>query len=128
MIFTSPVFLYIFLPAVSALYFVLPKFLRTLFLFLASSLFYSWGEGGFLFIYIFFTLCNFLFALAIEKSKGFARKLLFITIIFIDVGFLVYYKYLVFLKYTFLSLFDPKNIANGPGAVYLPLAISFITF
>ena len=44
MLFTSTVFLILFLPIVLLVYFLLPGRFRNLFLLLASLFFYAWGE------------------------------------------------------------------------------------
>ena len=44
MVFSSPVFLFLFLPAVIAVYFPINASLRNAFLLFASLLFYAWGE------------------------------------------------------------------------------------
>jgi alginate O-acetyltransferase complex protein AlgI len=44
MVFSSPIFLFLFLPLALAGFFLVPRVGRTLFLVAASLLFYAWGE------------------------------------------------------------------------------------
>jgi len=44
LLFSEPIFLFFFLPAVLGLYFVLPARLNNALLLLASLFFYGWGE------------------------------------------------------------------------------------
>ncbi len=69
MVFSSTVFLFLFLPAVIACYFLLPGRFRNGVLLCASILFYAWGEPRFIFILLFSVLLNYLFALQIDRGK-----------------------------------------------------------
>ena len=53
MVFSSLLFLYIYLPAVLAAYFLLPKRWRNPFLFFASLVFYAWGEPVYVLLMLF---------------------------------------------------------------------------
>ena len=61
MVFSSMIFLCVFLPVVLIVYYVLPKQLRNLWLLLASLFFYAWGEPRYIRIMLFSTVfdyCN----------------------------------------------------------------------
>lgn len=70
MLFTSPIFLFLFLPIVILLYRLLPKkiFIKNLFLLLASSIFYYYGEQEKIIIMYFVILLNWGTALYIESG------------------------------------------------------------
>jgi alginate O-acetyltransferase complex protein AlgI len=54
MIFASPLFLFVFLPVVLVVYLLLPGLAaRNFWLLLASLVFYSWGEPGFVAVQLF---------------------------------------------------------------------------
>ena len=53
MIFSSIPFLYYFLPAVLAVYFLVPKICRNAVLLLSSLVFYGWGEPKLLALMVF---------------------------------------------------------------------------
>ena len=44
MVFSSIFFLFVFLPVVLALYYVVPRRFKNLLLFVCSLIFYAWGE------------------------------------------------------------------------------------
>ena len=50
MVFSSNVFLFIFLPIVLGLYFISPKKMKNNVLLLASLFFYFWGGAGYFFV------------------------------------------------------------------------------
>jgi D-alanyl-lipoteichoic acid acyltransferase DltB (MBOAT superfamily) len=123
MLFTSPIFLFFFLPLLLIVYFN-PIFktikLKNLFLLFFSLLFYAWGEPTFVFVMIFLIIINYFSALYIYKVK----TLLIITIT-INLGVLFIFKYLQFVMNN-IFLFSKNNsfIVN----IALPLGISFFTF
>lgn len=139
MLFTSPIFLFLFLPIVIFLYRLLPKkiFIKNLFLLLVSSIFYYYGEQEKILIMYFIILLNWSVALYIDsgtiddetyKEKTKAQKLAMGVCLFISVGLLWYYKYLNFSIEMLNSLFSlqpPLQIISG---IVLPLGISFYTF
>jgi len=53
MVFSSLLFLFRFLPAVLILYFLAPKRIRNVILFLFSLFFYAWGEPKYVFLMLF---------------------------------------------------------------------------
>jgi len=70
MVFSSPVFLFLFLPVVLAVYFLLPERLRNLWLLDTSLVFYAWGEPRFVLVMLASIGANFLLALRIGASKS----------------------------------------------------------
>ena len=80
MVFTSPVFLFLFLPFTLIMYFLLKKEYRNAFLFIMSSAFYYYGEQKMLWLMYFVILTNYLTGLLIERinikrEKEFAKFL-----------------------------------------------------
>lgn len=139
MLFTSPIFLFLFLPIVIVLYRLLPKkiFIKNLFLLLVSSIFYYYGEQEKIIIMYFVILLNWGTALYIEsgtlddgtyKEKNRLQKLAMGSCLFISVGLLWYYKYLNFSIEMLNSLFSLKPPLQLISGIVLPLGISFYTF
>lgn len=139
MLFTSPIFLFLFLPIVIILYRLLPKkiFIKNLFLLLVSSIFYYYGEQEKILIMYFVILLNWSVALYIdsgttddatykEKTKG--QKLVMGVCLLISVGLLWYYKYLNFSIEMLNSLFSIQPPLQLISGIVLPLGISFYTF
>ena len=130
MLFSSTTFLFFFLPIVLILYYTVcrkSRMLQNVFLFLASLLFYAWGEPIFVLVMLLSIFMNYVFGLAINKykdKKSTAKVFLFITAVF-NLGILFIFKYLAFVI---------ENINNLSGAdfyvpqIALPLGISFFTF
>jgi|WetSurMetagenome_2_1015567.scaffolds.fasta_scaffold09895_4 alginate O-acetyltransferase complex protein AlgI len=131
MVFSSPIFLFLFLPFVLVAYFLSPKFLKNIVLLIVSLLFYAWGEPVYILIMIFSIVFNYLWALLlgrIKKEKNQRLLLLFVGVV-INLSLLFYYKYAVFFIHTinhFLPFFHIASISIS--AVQLPLGISFFTF
>jgi alginate O-acetyltransferase complex protein AlgI len=70
MVFSSVIFLFLFLPVTLCLYFVVGKRFRNLFLLMASLVFYAWGETFYVAVMLASIGANYLFGLALERVKG----------------------------------------------------------
>lgn len=126
MVFSSTVFLFLFLPLTLAGYYLLdPKF-KNIFLLIVSLFFYAWGEPKFVFIMIFSIFMNYLFGLLVARKteKIYQRTILFLMVLFNFSLFFVF-KYLNFtienINFVFGGVLPQTNIA-------LPIGISFFTF
>ena len=98
MLFSSLEFLFLFLPIVLAVYFILPHRARNYWLFLASLFFYAWGEPVFVIAMLFSIVFNYFVALRIEeleKGSG-ARKFMLVLAVLVNLGILFVYKYMNF--------------------------------
>ncbi len=139
MIFSSNIFLFLFLPAVLATYLFSPKNLRNYILLIASLFFYAWGEMQYIFVLLISIFANYFFGIAIgnhqknQVNQGFGiHKIKFILFIAIASNLLLlgYFKYANFLANNLndaLALFFADlKITLGP--VHLPIGISFFTF
>lgn len=130
MIFSSLVFLFVFLPPVLLAALFLKKEAQNLFLLLASLFFYAWGEGALVILLLASALLNHWFGLAISAGSTPKRKKIVLTIALVfNLGLLVVLKYAAFfaanLNPLLRSLGWPAwKIAHWP----LPLGISFFTF
>ena len=126
MIFSSIPFLYYFLPAVLAVYFLTPRRGKNAVLLLASLLFYGWGEPKLLWLMVFTIVVFYLCGLAIgraETRRG--KKLWLIVSIAVGVGLLGLFKYADF----FLSSVNAVTGLSIPLLkLALPVGISFYTF
>ena len=120
MVFASPIFLFAFLPAALAVYYLVRP--RNWALLLASLIFYAWGEPVYLALMLFGIGANWLIALGIEKRR---RRWLLVLAIALDLGMLAVFKYADMLISAVNWLFR----ANLPlSHIALPLGISFYTF
>ena len=127
MVFSSTVFLCIFLPLVLLGYYICPKRGRNLFLLIASLVFYAWGEPKYVFLMIFSIIANYAFGLLMDKFRQNNRrlKLMLVLSVIIDLGLLGVFKYTDFIisniNAAFGANFDLLKLA-------LPIGISFYTF
>jgi D-alanyl-lipoteichoic acid acyltransferase DltB (MBOAT superfamily) len=133
MLFNSIEFI-IFLPVVFILYwFVINKSLRlqNLFVLIASYVFYGWWDWRFLSLIIFSSFVDFFVAQQINRSEAdWKRKALLSVSIFINIGFLGFFKYYNFFVDSFVSSFATLgiNLHARTLNVILPVGISFYTF
>ena len=132
MVFSTTTFLFLFLPAVLAVYYIpfvkkrrkLSNFILTA----ASILFYAWGEPVFVLIMLGSIVINWAFGLAVqknlEKNKSKAKLAVGLSVV-TDLSILFVFKYLTFILENFNLLFN-KNI--NTLNIALPIGISFFTF
>lgn len=126
MIFTSPSFLFLFLPIVILLYYVSTSRVKNLTIFLCSLFFYSWGEGIYVLLMLFSIGGNYVFGLYIGGNQRKKIKNYFLSFaILFNLGILFYYKYAGFFVGMLNDIFD-FEVNSSP--VHLPLGISFFTF
>src|SRR5947209_1076562 len=130
MVFSSPIFLFLFLPVLLAVYFVAPRGLRNFLLLAASLIFYSWGEGRFIAVLLASIAANYTLGLWLDRLQGrpSARPALALAVA-VNLGLLMAFKYANFLVKNFNHVSDLfGSPAFELGAVHLPLGISFFTF
>ncbi|MGD9330088.1 MAG: MBOAT family O-acyltransferase [Desulfobacterales bacterium] len=130
MLFSSTIFLFLFLPAVLLGHLLLPRALRNLFLLLVSLFFYAWGETIYTAIMLVSITGNyFLTRLMAGAEKRVRKKAILIMAIVLNLGLLCWFKYANFLMgnvNALLQALGGSAIAFEP--VHLPLGISFFTF
>lgn len=123
MVFSSVVFLFLFLPVTFIVYVLVPKInLKNFVLILASLLFYAYGEPKAVLLMIISILVNYIFAIGIEKNKN--KVYLAITIIF-NIFLLFIFKYLNFFADCLNYVFNTEIYLSE---IHLPIGISFFTF
>ena len=124
MVFSSIPFLYYFLPAVLAVYFLTPRKGKNAVLLLASLIFYGWGELRLLPLMVFTILLCYVCGLGIERSRK-RKKLWLLASIVISVGLLGVFKYADF----FIGSLNTVTGLKIPLLhLALPVGISFYTF
>ncbi|MGN1345875.1 MAG: MBOAT family O-acyltransferase [Eubacteriales bacterium] len=132
MLFNSIEFL-IFFPIVITVFFLLPHRFRRYFLLAASCYFYMSFIPKYILILLFTTLVDYFGALGAEKMReaGSPRrsKAVFLTAILLNIGLLVFFKYLGLLEDTinfFGHMIDMRTVVLPE--ITLPIGISFHTF
>lgn len=126
MVFSSLVFLYLFLPLVLIVYFISPKVLRNTVLLGASLFFYAWGEPKLVILMLISILINFIMGIVIDRTSTTARKKVWLAATIIaNLAILGYYKYAGFAVGVIESVFD---VSIEWETIPLPIGISFYTF
>ncbi|KGN03302.1 alginate regulatory protein [Clostridium novyi A str. 4570] len=127
MVFSSLTFMFVFLPITLILYYLSPKSLRNLVIFLASLVFYAWGEPIYILIMIFSTVFDYCNGLLIDKFKDNKKitRCVFLNSMIVNLGILGFFKY-----YNFLigNINDILHINIATTSLPLPIGISFYTF
>lgn len=130
MVFSSMIFLCVFLPVILVIYFALPKQSRNLWLLLASLFFYAWGEPRYILIMLFSTVFDYFNGRVIEyatlkgKRDTLGRAVLVLSIAG-NLGILCFFKYTDFVLGTVNRL---AGTQFGLLQLALPIGISFYTF
>ena len=130
MLFTSTVFLFLFLPAVLLFYFLLPRAFKNLFLMTASLFFYAWGEAFYVGIMVISITVNYALAIGIENSaQKLMKKGCLVLALSANLGLLVWFKYVNFMAANLNILNEQLDLPGIQlGNVHLPIGISFFTF
>ena len=128
MVFSSFIFLFMFLPITLFLYYITPKRFRNLTLFVVDLVFYSWGEPMLVLLMLTSILINYVSAILIginREKKALARTIFIISII-LNLGLLGFFKYVGFIGETLNFVLPFLNLPVIQVA--LPIGISFYTF
>ena len=129
MIFNSSIFLLYFLPFLLIVYFLIDREYKNWLLLGASLLFYAWGAPKFIFFVMGSVVVDFMILRMLNRQTGSCRKTLFWLSVLLNLGLLIYFKYMNFFVDQFnviLSVFGSKPAAWTK--IVLPVGISFITF
>lgn len=128
MVFSSLTFLYAYLPAVLAIYFLVPMKWRNLVLFLVSLFFYGWGEPVYVILMIFSIFMNWFLGARVaryresEEAKSKKNLIWCIVLNLVLLGFFKYWDFLAEnLNHIGVSFIKPLHLG-------LPIGISFYTF
>ena len=121
MVFSSVIFLCLFLPIVLGGYYLLPKReAKNLWLIAVSLLFYAFSGLWYVLLLLFSVFCNYLAGLFVSGRKG----VLYVAVA-VNLGVLGVFKYLTFLVRTVNQL---PGVAIAVPSIVLPVGISFFTF
>ncbi|MBQ3705615.1 MAG: MBOAT family protein [Clostridia bacterium] len=126
MVFSSVVFLLVFLPVTFCVNLLMKKNLSNCFLLLASLFFYAWGEPLFVFVMIAVILINWFCGMRIGRTDGAGKKGWMLCAVILDLALLGCFKYLSFLVSS-LNQLAGRDILPVPQ-IALPIGISFFTF
>jgi len=149
MVFSSHLFLFCFLPAVLAVYYLLPHRARNGFLALASYWFYGWANPLFVLLLFFSTVVDYIVGVVLGRHAGVAadgnfellpetrprragEKAALIVSLVCNLGLLGFFKYFNFGVDSFNGMVSALGLESWRLdtmlRVVLPLGISFYTF
>lgn len=128
MVFSSPIFLTVFLPIVAVAMVLSPKAIRNFVLLVASVVFYYWGAALDTWVLLWVVAASFLGARAIHKSQGHSKLALGVTLVAVITP-LLWFKYAAFFSDVGLDALSVFGVDGSPlDSRILPVGISFFTF
>ncbi|TXJ52770.1 MBOAT family O-acyltransferase [Brachyspira aalborgi] len=130
MLFSSMIFLWLFLPLVFCSYYLIDNRFKNILLLISSIIFYAWGGVSYSLIMLSSIIINYIFALLIDKAiedNNLKNKKIYLALcIIINLSILGYFKYTNFIISIINSLSQNKIIELTN--IVLPIGISFYTF
>lgn len=127
MVFSSLVFILVFLPVVLICDHFVPCKYKNLFLLIANFVFYAYGEPRYIVVMIASIIVNYLAAIAVEDAMtARKRKAVLALSVVLNIGALCFFKYTMLFADTLrrLPIFSSIPVLK----IVLPIGISFYTF
>ncbi|MET3900453.1 alginate O-acetyltransferase complex protein AlgI [Devosia sp. UYZn731] len=128
MVFSSETFLFLFLPAFLAIYYLTPNRWRSVTILLGSYVFYGWWRIDFLALLFATTLWTYVFGLLVARTEGKQSKMLCIAGTVGCLSVLGFFKYFNFVASTVGSVLGQDPAASTLWHVILPIGVSFYVF
>ena len=128
MVFSSVLFLFIFMPVTIGIYFILPKPAKNTWLFIMSFIFYAWGGMAYALLVLFSTIVNYITGLLMDKQEGSKRKICLAAGVAYNLFVLFFFKYFNFVVENIKFVLGPAGNNINPPLIPLPIGISFFTF
>jgi alginate O-acetyltransferase complex protein AlgI len=127
MVFSSILFMFIYLPVVLTVYYIVPSKWRNIWLFIVNLVFYGWGEPVYIVLMVFSICVNYISGRLVDKHRADdrkARRFLILNTV-INLALLVFFKYFDLLAGTISMI---PGISIPTLGLTLPIGISFYTF
>ena len=130
MVFSSLLFLFLFLPLFLVAYYLTPSRFRNMTALAGSLVFYMWGAPRFIFALLGLCLANYYASLRLGPGRPpRARRRLLVAMLAFNVAALMYFKYANFFVAQLQAVLGRFGAGPLPWVeVALPIGISFITF
>jgi alginate O-acetyltransferase complex protein AlgI len=130
MVFSSPIFICVFLPLVLGLYYLLPKATNNAVLVAASLVFYAWGDPlAAVALIIPSVTINFFLGRIVGAAAGQRRRYAIAGAVTFNLAVLIVFKYWGFVVSNVNPLLGAIGAPSLPAPeINLPLGISFFTF
>lgn len=133
MVFSTPLFLCLFLPIALALFHLSPRPLRLAVLTLLSLLFYAWSDPRFLLLLIWTCIVDYIAGALLAGDTRFrlnltARRAVLALSLANSIGLLIFFKYVGAILSLFATPSDMADASSVAWHIALPAGISFYTF
>jgi len=130
MVFSSAIFLFVFLPVVLTGYYLVPRALRNGYLLIASLFFYAWGEGFLVLLMLTSVAFNYVGGRLIDASRTDRSKRIALgRTLAANLGLLGWFKYANFIADNMNVVLSALGLPTwGLDPIHLPIGISFFTF
>jgi alginate O-acetyltransferase complex protein AlgI len=128
MVFSSILFLFIYLPIVLAVYYLVPPKYRNLWLFVVNLVFYGWGEPVYIGLMLLSICINYVAGILVGKYRitmNKRAKLVLTINTVINLGILFFFKYFDLVAETLSRI---PGVSIPTLGLALPIGISFYTF
>ncbi len=130
MVFSSPIFLFMFLPIFLGIYYAVPTRWKSLVILLGSCFFYGWWRADFLILFFGLKFYSYTISRHLAKLEdGTLRRNWMLLGVAGNIAVLSYFKYFNFGLDSFNSIITSAGMPMWEGwKVILPIGISFYTF
>ena len=129
LVFSSILFLTLFLPVTLLVYYLAGKWFRNITLLFASLFFYAWGEGAYVFLMLASIAINYFLGLQLTAQKDpRLRKILITAGVAVNLIGLIVFKYTNWLVDILAGLPNISSSQILESRIHLPIGISFFTF
>ncbi len=124
MLFTSTIFLFLFLPILITIYYLIKDEYKNYTLLFASLFFYAWGGPKYVIVMILSIAVNYAFGMLLDKRREYGKLIVSLAVLF-NLGMLGYFKYTNFFIQNINNLF---GVEYALKSIVMPIGISFFTF
>lgn len=130
MVFSSVVFLFLFLPLFLLVYYLVPFKLKSYIILLGSYAFYGWWRLDFLFLLMIISVANFYLGELIFKSKDETRRKIYLGLgVATNLSVMFYFKYLnFFVRDVVCGWSNCPALPQFFQDIILPIGLSFFIF
>ena len=127
MVFSSLLFMFVFLPTMLGVYYLSPRCLKNFILVIGSLFFYAWGEPVYIVLMLFISVFDYLNGLLLDRymARLAIRRLVLVSSLTVNLSVLGFFKYYGFLIDNVNALFNLQIMVRQ---LPLPIGISFYTF
>ena len=125
MVFSTSIFIYLFLPITLLIYYIAPKKSKNFIILLSGLVFYSWGEPIYVVVMLISTMIDYFAGLAMNHFEGkkLPRKLCLIVSVVMNLGLLGVFKYSGFIAENINAIagsqiIDINNMTNPSVLIF----------